>query len=108
MSKTTPPGPAGALNETVNVNDVVPALPSFKDTSLTVKDGRVVVNGVSEKSSMARPSSAPVASSSAQRIQNSAPAGIDSDEIVALSTVLSAAALPFFAPAVTVSGVTKS
>ena len=34
MSKLTPPLPAGWLSETVKVNAVLPALPSFCDTSL--------------------------------------------------------------------------
>ena len=54
--------------------------------------------GVSEKSSMARPSSAPLASKSIQRIQNVAPGGMLSPVIVALKTVRFAAALPSFAP----------
>src|SRR3954469_16829486 len=62
--------------------------------------------GVSEKSSTDRPSSAPVASVSVQRMKNVAPFGIDT-VIVVERAVRSAAALPFFAPAVTVSGVTK-
>src|SRR6185436_19512719 len=63
--------------------------------------------GVREKSSTARPSSAPVASASFQRIQNVAPLAMLSEEIVEESAVRSAAALPFFAPVVAVSGVTK-
>src|SRR4051794_31569802 len=63
--------------------------------------------GVSEKSSTARPSSAPVASWSFQRIQKVAPLGMLSELIVLERAVRSAAALPFLAPAVTVSGVTK-
>ncbi len=34
MSKVTPPGPAGAPSDTVNVNVVVPALPSASETSV--------------------------------------------------------------------------
>ena len=63
--------------------------------------------GVSEKSSTARPSSAPVASVSVQRIQNVAPFAMLKPVTVDESAVRSAAALPFFAPVVTVSGVTK-
>src|SRR5436305_12328438 len=63
--------------------------------------------GVSEKSSTARPSSAPVASVSVQRMKKEAPFGIVRPVIVVERAVRSAAALPFFAPAVTVPGVTK-
>ena len=35
MSKVTPPAPAGAERLTVKSNDVVPALPSLSETSLT-------------------------------------------------------------------------
>src|SRR2546423_12360347 len=108
MSKVTPPGPAGALRLTVKVNDVVPALPSFNDTSLIVKFGKATAPlGVIEKSSTASPSSAPVASVSFQRIQNVAPLGILNPLMVELRAVRSAAALPFLAPVVAVSGVTK-
>src|SRR4051812_41027611 len=37
MLKVTPPGPAGALKETVKVKEVVPALPSLRETSLMVR-----------------------------------------------------------------------
>src|SRR5947199_24401 len=39
MSKVTPAGPAGVDSETVNVNVVVPALPSLSETSLIVRLG---------------------------------------------------------------------
>ncbi len=39
MSKLTPPAPAGWLNDTVKVAVVVPALPSFTETSLMLNDG---------------------------------------------------------------------
>src|SRR4051794_26241040 len=108
MSNVTPPGPAGAERLTVKGKLVVPALPSFKETSLIVRLGRTTAPlGVREKSSTARPSSAPVASVSFQRIQNVAPLGMLRDETVEESAVRSAAALPFLAPAVAVSGVTK-
>src|SRR3954465_5768460 len=108
MSKVTPPGPAGAERLPVKVKLVVPAFPSFKGTSLIVRLGRTTTPlGVSERSSTARPSSAPVASVSFQRIQKVAPLGIDRAEIVDESAVRSAAALPFLAPVVAVSGVTK-
>src|SRR3954468_474057 len=107
MSKVTPPGPAGVERLTVKVKLVVPAFPSFRETSLIVRLGGTTDWGVSEKSSTARPSSAPVASVSFQRIQNVAPLAMLSDVIVEESAVRSAAALPFLAPAVTVSGVTK-
>src|SRR5689334_17040446 len=101
MSNVTPPGPAGADRLTVKVKLAVPALPSLSDTSLIVRLGRTTAPlGVSEKSSTARPSSAPVASVSFQRIQNVEPLAMLSEEIVLDSAVRSAAALPFFAPTV--------
>ncbi|MET3146057.1 UNVERIFIED_ORG: hypothetical protein ABIB63_001855 [Xanthomonas axonopodis] len=39
-SKLTPPAPAGALSDTVKVALVVPALPSFTETSLIDSPGR--------------------------------------------------------------------
>ena len=85
ISKVTPPAPAGADKLTVNVNAVVPALPSFVETSLIVRLGSAAPGlGVSEKSSTARPSSAPVASRSVQRIKKVEPSGIVSPVIVAV------------------------
>src|SRR4051794_24922484 len=107
MSNVTPPGPAGDDRLTVKVKLVVPALPSLSETSLIVRLTGGTAWGVSEKSSTARPSSAPVASWSFQRIQKVAPLAMLSAETVEESAVRSAAALPFLAPAVTVSGVTK-
>src|SRR3954466_3854374 len=107
MSKVTPPGPAGADRLTGKVKRVVPALPSLSETSLTVRLTGATALGVREKSSTARPSSAPVASVSFQRIQKVAPVAMLKDETVDERAVRSAAALPFLAPAVTVSGVTK-
>src|SRR5436305_1225782 len=107
MSNVTPPGPAGVERLTVKVKLVVPALPSFRETSLIVRLGGTTDWGVREKSSTARPSSAPVASVSFQRIQKVAPLAMLSDVIVEESAVRSAAALPFLAPVVAVSGVTK-
>ena len=108
MSNVTPPGPAGAERLTVKVKEVVPAFPSFRETSLTVRLGGTTPPwGVSEKSSTDRPSSAPVASISVQRIQNVAPLAMLKPGIIEESAVRSAAALPFLAPTVTVSGVTK-
>ena len=63
--------------------------------------------GVKLKSSTASPSSAPEESVSVQRIQKVAPFAMLSPVIVLLIAVRSAAAFPFFAPVVTVSGVTK-
>src|SRR3954449_9360343 len=107
MSKVTPPGPAGAERLTVKVKLVVPALPSFRETSLIVRLTGGMAFGVREKPSTARPSSGPVAWVSFQRIQNVAPLARLRDVIVEESAVRSAAAFPFLAPAVTVSGVTK-
>jgi hypothetical protein len=47
MSNVTPPAPAGALSETVNVNVVVPALVSAWVTSLIVRAGVPPPHGVS-------------------------------------------------------------
>src|SRR4051794_25771929 len=107
MSEVTPPGPAGGEGVTGKVKLVVPALPSFRETSLMLRLGGTTAWGVMEKSSTAKPSSAPVASVSFQRIQKVAPLAMLSDVIVEESAVRSAAALPFLAPVVTVSGVTK-
>src|SRR3978361_1530593 len=107
MSKVTPPGPAGAERLTVKVKLVVPAFPSLSETSLTVRLTGGTAFGVREKSSTARPSSAPVASTSVQRIQKVAPLGVLKLEIVDERAVRSAAALPFLAPVVAVTGVTK-
>ena len=71
-----------------------------------VPKGAPVSSGVREKSSTARPSSAPLASVSVQRIQMVAPGGMLT-VMEAPRAVLSAAALPFLAPTVAVSGVTK-
>ena len=98
--RVMPPGPAGAERLTVKVKLVVPALPSLSETSLIVRLIGGTALGVSEKSSTARPSSAPVASVSVQRIQNVAPLAMLSAGIVEESAVRSAAALPFLAPVV--------
>src|ERR1044072_7169359 len=55
-------------------------------------------SGVREKSSTARPSSAPVASTSDQRIQKVAPLGMLRPVMVELMTLRLAAALPSDAP----------
>src|SRR4051812_38357113 len=47
MSKVTPPAPAGAERLTVKVKLVVPAFPSFKETSLIVRLGRTGPQGFS-------------------------------------------------------------
>ena len=108
MSNVTPPGPAGADRLTVNVYEVVPALPSFKETSLIVRFGNADAPlGVTEISSIASPSSAPEASVSVQRIKKLAPFGMLKPVMVELRAVRSPAALPFFAPIVAVSGVMK-
>src|SRR6058998_2781729 len=107
MSKVTPPGPAGVERLTVKVKLVVPAFPSLRETSLIVRLGGTTDWGVREKSSTASPSSAPAALVSVQWIQKVAPFGMLRDEMVDEMAVRSAAALPFFAPTVPVSGVTK-
>src|SRR5438045_3732628 len=107
MSKVTPPAGAGAERLTVKVKLVVPASPSLSETSLLDRFTGGTACGVREKSCTARPSSAPVASVSFQRIQKVAPLAIESELKVVESAVRSAAALPFLAPVVAVSGVTK-
>src|SRR5262245_19204661 len=64
--------------------------------------------GVMEKSSTAKPSSAPDASRSVQRMKKVAPAAMLSPVIDALMVVRFAAALPSSAPAVEVLGLEKS
>src|SRR6516164_713632 len=70
-----------------------------------VPEGAPVPSGVSEKSSTARPSSAPVASKSVQRIQNVAPSAMLS-VMLELRAVRLPAALPSLAPTVVVKGET--
>ncbi len=95
MSKVTPPGPAGAERLTVKVKLVVPALPSFRETSLIVRLGRTGPPlGVTEKSSIARPWSAPVWSGSDQRSITSVPLGMLRPVMLKLTTVRLAARLP--------------
>src|SRR5688572_31320143 len=102
MSKVTPPGPAGAVRLTVKVKLVVPALPSPRVTSLIDRPGVTGPPpcGVRAKSSTARPSSAPLAFKSFQRIQKVAPLAIERLAIELLTAVRLAAALPSRAPAV--------
>src|SRR4051794_7020198 len=106
MSKLRPPAGAGEERLTVKVNEVVPESPSFWVTLLI---DRFVPTGlgVIEKSSTARPSSAPLASISVHRIQTQSPLGMFRPVIVELSAVRRAAAFPFLAPITDVSGVTK-
>ena len=108
MSKLTPPAPAGADSDTVKVISVVPLLPSIWVTSLMLSatwPGPPF--GVMLKSSTARPSSAPEASPSSQRMQKLAPLAIDRLPMVSLRAVRLAAALPSLAPVVAVFGVLK-
>ena len=71
MSKVTPPTGAGDERLTVKVKFVVPALPSFRETSLIDRlTPAPPPCGVTEKSSTARPWSAPEALVSVQRSQN--------------------------------------
>ena len=92
---------AAALRLMVKVKSVVPLSPSVALTSLIDRPGSGTPATVIEKSSMARPSSAPVALKSVQRMQNVAPLAIEPLFTVAgLSTSRFAAALPSRAPAV--------
>ena len=106
--KLTPLAPAGAVRLTLKLKVDVPLLPSACVTSPMLSVGCTTPPcGVIEKSSTARPSSAPEALLSIQWIKKDAPLGIFRPEIVEEIAVRSAAPLPFFAPVVTVSGVTK-
>jgi len=111
MSKLTPPGPAGALRLTVKTKLVVPESPSARVTSLIE---RLIAGsppfGVSENSSTARPSSAPLALRSFHRIQKVAPLAIDCPPTLSLMADRFAAALPLSAPATAavLIGLTKS
>src|SRR5215211_2149122 len=80
------------------------------DGDVTATDGAGSANvGVSEKSSTARPSSAPDALKSTQRIQKVAPAAIDTPETWPTTDVRFARALPSSAPMVgPVVGAVKS
>src|SRR6478735_8071894 len=101
MLNVTPPAGAGADRLTVKLAvTVLPAAPSVTLTSLIDRfGGGTEPAGVRLKSSMARPSSAPVALESFQRIQNVAPAGMDRLPTEPDTAVRLAAALPSSAPA---------
>src|SRR4051794_14314365 len=102
MSKLTPDGPAGLVRLTVKANVVVAELPSFALASLMLRSFSVAMGGgVSEKSSTARPSSAPGAmSESVQRIQNPAPFAIDRPVMLNETFEKLPALLPTMAPPV--------
>ena len=111
MLNVTPPC---ALVDTVTVNVavIVPLWPSVTDTSSidTVGvTGPPSLSGVSEKSSTARPSSAPVALKSVHRIQKVVPGGMPRPSMTLSSAVRFAAAWPSSAPiAAVVFGAVKS
>jgi hypothetical protein len=110
MSKVTP-ACVVELSETVKVKAVVPALPSSCETSLMANEGSPpppAPLAVMEKLSTERPSSAPEASTSVQRMKKDAPLGMLRLVTVVESAVRLAAALPSFAPVVAVLGVVKS
>ena len=110
-SQLTPPGPAGALSCRISAAEkLVPGpSPSGAEASERVITGSPLPPPtVTETSSMARPSSAPLASASFQRRQNVLPLAMDRLPIVADSAVRLPAALPSFAPVVAVLGVMKS
>ena len=92
----------------VKVNRLLPLSPSSWVTLLMESCGSGAPPTVSEKSSMAKPSSAPVASKSTQRRQNVLPTGIETLLIVAAKSWRLPAALPSLAPTVAVLGVLKS
>ena len=104
----TPPTPAGELRPKPKFMTLVPLSPSNALTSLTDTSGRPTPPMDSEKSSIARPSSAPVPSASFQRRQNVAPLAMFRPLMVAASVVRLPTALPSLAPTVAVLGVTKS
>jgi hypothetical protein len=94
MSKVTPPGPAGAVRETVKLAVTVPALPSVTVASPMFRVGATTPPcGVTEKSSIERPWSLPASLLSRQRIQISCP-GATATARLAETAVRLAAALP--------------
>jgi len=100
LQLTIMPVDAGAVPGTMFEVKIV-ELPAATGLGLLdpLPEGAPVPNGVNEKSSTARPSSAPETSTSVQRIQKVAPLAMLS-VIVELSAVRSAASFPFLAPAV--------
>src|ERR1044072_936757 len=98
MSKVTPPW-VEEESETVKVKEVVPALPSSCDTSLMESVGVVLVCALTKKSSTARPSSAPVASTSLKRMKKVEPFGMLRPVMVEERAVRLAALSPTSAPA---------
>ncbi len=100
MSKVTPPAPAGWLRPMPKVNVVVPLSPSSAATSLIEITGVGVPPTAIEKSSIARPSSAPEALRSFQRMQKTPPLAMLRLPMVPLTALRLAALLPSSAPAV--------
>ena len=99
MSKVAGPAPATDESEMVNVAFVAPLSPSATATSLMLRFGSVTVPwAVSEKSSTARPSSAPEAFKSFQRIQKVAPLEMARLGTLELIDVRFAARLPLRRP----------
>ena len=109
-SKVTPPGPAGAERLTTKLKVLVPASPSAWETSLTFTVGTGIPPcGVTEKSSMESPWSAPVWSGSDQRSITSVPLGMLRPVMEKVSVTRLAARLPSSAPAAPpVIGLVKS
>lgn len=86
----------------------MPASASEPGSGTVRAAGTTAPRAASEKSSMASPSSAPLASMSDQRIQKLERAAMSKPAMVALMAMAFAASLPFFAPGPVVFGVTKS
>ena len=90
---TAPPGTVSAGSTDISISRSGPLAPS---------------TGVSEKSSTARPSSAPEALTSVHRMQKPLPLAMARPPIWLAMAVRLAASLPSFAPVPTVFGVLKS
>src|SRR5690242_10444115 len=99
--------PGVTTAESVVCAPAITGLGEAEPVAVGLVEGGGPVVGVSEKSSTARPSSEPETSVSVQRIQNVVPAAMFSPLMVELNGVRSGATLPFLAPVVAVSGVTK-
>ena len=79
---------------TMKVAFRVPLLPSATETSPTDTTGAPPVWGVTEKSSIESPSSAPAALKSVQRMRNDAPGGIAIPPIALLTAALASVSAP--------------
>ena len=95
MSNVPPPAEALCERLTVNVNVVVPAFPSFKETSLIMRFGSVERPcGVTERSSTETPWSFPASFVSYQRIHISWPAATGVAKVIVAGFSIRFAAAP--------------